>query len=218
MKTFFLTTALACLTLTGHSQKSSKYEEARQKSQEIPWHAEKAEKYNDWKARSGYHEGYVIESSGYKVEGIIIDKGISAVKIILPTSETRKYNVSECSEYGYDKFRFVPIERHFVQVLYELKSIIVYKQITHTPMVSATGGVMVTRNTDANEVAKYYFRRATEKDFTVVNKVNFASKFSKYFSDCPYLKENIKNKTLGSSENDLTAIAAVYDRECAPVK
>jgi hypothetical protein len=62
----------------------------------------------------------------------------------------------------------------------------------------------------------FTLRKKNELNFEPVKGINFASKFSKYFSDCPYLKENIKNKSLGAGENDLTAIAAIYDRECAP--
>jgi hypothetical protein len=216
MKTLLLAVSLTCLAVISYGQDSEKYERAKIKSQEIPWDAEKAEKYNDWKARPGYHEGYIIDIDSNKVEGIIIDKAASSVKIVLPSGETRKYSASKCLLYGFDSFRFVPKDGHFIQLLYELKSICVYKATGHTPTVSGNAGVMITRNSDLNEVATYYMRRNTEKDFTIVSKVNFASKFSKYFSDCPYLKENIKNKSLGSSENDLTAIAAIYDRECAP--
>src|SRR5688572_26785846 len=142
MKTFLLGMSLACLAIISNAQGSEKYERAKIKSQETPWDAEKAEKYNDWKARPGYHEGYVIDLDSNKVEGVIIDKASSSVKIVLPSGETRRYPASKCLLYGFDSFRFVPKDGHFIQLLYELKSICVYKAIGHTPMASGNAGVM----------------------------------------------------------------------------
>jgi hypothetical protein len=236
MKTFLLAMPLACMALVTSAQKKDKYADAKVKAQEKYWNDEKAEQYNDWEARPGHHEGYIIDLDSNKVQGIIMDNNVHSVKIVLPSGQTRRYSASKCLTYGFDNFRFVPMGNSFVELIYERESICVYKQskyVTFTsggPMMmtggvggapmyvpvpgSVPGGVVTKKKSEVSE--KYYLRRRTETEFVQVSKAGFASKFSKYFADCQYLFENIKNKTLGPEENDLTAIAAIYDRECAP--
>jgi hypothetical protein len=217
MKTPLLAILLACLAFTGYAQESEKYQKAKTKSHEVAWDEEKSEKYNDWKAKPDYHEGYVIDADSNKIEGIVIDKAALSVKIILPSGETRRYYAQKSKGYGFDLYKFVSMGDFFVQVVYDLKTIGVYKRpiITGHGIVSAANAPF-TVNGQKGDGFLYYIRKKSEPDFEPVKSINFASKFSKYFSDCPYLKENIKNKSLGSGENDLTAIAAIYDRECAP--
>jgi hypothetical protein len=202
MKNYSLAMLLACIAFMAHAQKTQKYDEAKAKAQQKNWNDEKAEQYNDWEAR--------------------IDNSVHSLKIVLPSGEARKYLASKCLAYGYDNFRFVSMGDSFVQLIYERESICVYKQTKYiTTKYNSGGGTnygapQIEKKSEVSE--KYYIRRRAEKDFIPVNKASFASKFSKYFEDCPYLYENIKNKMLGAEENDLTAIAAIYDRECAPGK
>jgi hypothetical protein len=229
MKILLPATLLACLAFTGYAQESEKYQKAKKKSHEVAWDEEKSEKYNDWVAKPGYHEGYVLNADSNKIEGIVIDQAVSSVKIILPSGETRRYQASKCKGYGFNLYRFISMGNRFAQVIYDMKSIGIYKR----PIISFRGNgsmpmgmtpigsipvrtVPTTMNRKKGDRFLYYIRKKNEKNFEQVKGVNFANKFSKYFADCPYLHENIKKKTLGSSENDLTAIAAIYDRECAP--
>lgn len=227
MKNLLPAILLAFLAIAASAQDSEKYQkiqgEIQARSDEQDKDAEgTAEQYNIWKSRPGYrgyYEGYVVDSAGNKFEGIVKLKG-DAVTLIEPSGKTRRYSSSDCREYGHGSYRFEATGSSFIQIVYDLKSIGVYKQ-TFAPgsrMVEGpTGEIVMVAGNQTDEVIIYYIRKKNEKNFEPVKKINFAKKFSRYFSDCPYLNENIKNKTLTSAENDLTAIAAIYDRECASV-
>lgn len=224
MKKHLPVLSLACLATITFGQEAEKYQKAQAKIKDQKEAEEKTdEEYSYWKYKSedhdGYHEGYVIDAVGYKIQGIIkYGTTFGTVRLLKPSGETKQYNARECMEFGYDSYQIVSTGTTFMEVIYDLKSICVYKKagaIGGPTTIPVYGGGSATIDSKGDGIP-YYIRKKSQKEFVAVG--NSAKKLSKYFDDCPYLYENIKAKRFGTTKDDITAIASIYDRECAPAK
>ena len=213
MKKILFAVLLACLVMNGHAQESEKYKKA--------------------KAKIKTQEGYVIDSLGNTITGLIVDsdgKPAGRVSIMVPTGETLKYAPKEAKEYGFAFYRFISTGEQFLQVLFENKKVGIYKDIetirhytdangtttsfsNRTPVYSSqpSGGLP---GVTTQEIERLYIHRPGEADYKKVTKIIFAKSMSEYFVDCSTLSQKIKNKEYRAREEDLREIASFYDREC----
>lgn len=191
--------------------------------------AQESEAYLKYKKSLNYWDGYIIDKTGQKIDGLVKDQNEEKIsyKVVFVTKDGKKktFRPSQIQGYGYMVTKYVSNNEIFLEVVSEGKRIGVYKAIiSRQSMMSINMGTQPTSGMVNTQSENYYFKKVNETTFEkfavkelnsiqlqLFEKSRFKKKMTNYFSDCELLKSKISNDELTAKDYDKIAYHYNYD-------
>lgn len=176
--------------------------------------AQESEKYLSLQKRYAYQEGYIITLDDEKVEGLVYQNPINAMKeyylvVFIHKDGTKvKYRPRHVKKYGYSMYNFVSDNGSFYKEVEIGPAVCLYEKMENQSYT--TGGHYGSASQSFSSSKSYlYLRKTGESTFKRVRKFNFKDEYSMYFRDCPMVKEEIQNRNF--TYKNLSRIVREYN-------
>lgn len=162
-----------------------------------------------------YKEGYILDKSGEKIDGLIKDTDAEESKrsrriiFLSKTGKKKTYHPSEIDEFEIRYRKYVSSGKLFYEVIKAGKKISLLK-LSYTGLSGSFSPG--TTAPILHETEEFYLKKANQDIYKLIRKRKFKEEFSDYFSDCEQLKSKILNDQLNFK--DIDHIVFLYNFEC----